>query len=184
MPRHNQPRLSTRTDADFGPRRHAEPSTAPLERRTATRVSGVQLKNVGAHLLDGPTVEIVNISKTGILTRSRARLMPGSMIGLRVATESDTYVLFGRVVRSMLISADAVDLQYESALAFTRDFPLVADDARVRSVGEPAEQRPGHGQDGNYPLEVGQPAGVPVVLTATAFADDRHDVLRTIAGDE
>ncbi|MGE3843420.1 MAG: hypothetical protein AB7I50_17755 [Vicinamibacterales bacterium] len=164
--------------------RHAPEGSVPVERRSATRVDGAHLTRLEAHLVDGPTVEIVNVSKTGILTRSQARLVPGSMIGLRVVTDSDTYVLFGRVVRSQLMSTEEGGQRYESALAFTQHFPLLADDSRITRVA-PA---PGKGlvtgrTDRAYPIEVGQLSGAPIILTVSAFADERQDVLKAIESD-
>ena len=35
-----------------------------------------------------------------------------------------------------------------------------------------------------FPLEVGRVDGVPVVLTVTAFTDERQDVLKAVEGDQ
>lgn len=183
MPRHTPSRLATvKTTGRQGAAGANSRQAGPAERRSAARVTGAHLTRLEAHLVDGPTVEIVNVSKTGILTRSQARLMPGSMIGLRVITESDTYVLFGRVVRSRLMSAEEGGQLYESALAFTKDFPLLADDARIRRVEGPVRDVLTR-RDRDFPMEVGQLTGAPVVLTVSAFSDERQDVLKAIESD-
>src|SRR5262245_52527188 len=84
----------------------SEPVTSQptfVERRSAPRVVVSDLPAFTAQLVDGPAIEIINVSRTGVLTRSEARLMPGAMIALRVLTAEENIVLFGRVVRSRLM---------------------------------------------------------------------------------
>jgi len=185
MPRHLSARPpAVKSDTARTAARPAPERAVPVERRSAARVDAAHLTRLEAHLVDGPTVEIVNVSKSGILTRSQARLVPGSMIGLRVITDSDTYVLFGRVVRSRLMPPDEGRQCYESALAFTQDFPLLADDSRITRVApSPGKGLVTGGTDRAYPVEVGQLTGAPIILTVSAFADERQDVLKAIESD-
>ena len=158
----------------------SEPDESPRprdERRSAPRVAPAALPTFTAHLVDGPGIEIVNVSKSGILTRSEARLMPGAMIGLRVLTADDSFVLFGRVVRSRLLSIAEGTPCYESALALSRDFPLLATSSHGSEIFEPQEQTAR--TDGSYPREIGRLNGAPIVLTVTAFSNEKHeDVLK------
>src|SRR5262245_57239226 len=117
--------------------------THPVERRSAPRVDAAQLPGFSAQLVDGPTIEVVNASRTGVLTRSEARLMPGAMIGLRILTADDTVVIFGRVVRSRLLTNEGEKPYYESALALSRDFPLLAASSNTpAAIPEPQDVTP------------------------------------------
>jgi hypothetical protein len=142
------------------------------------RVPATELPSFTAHLVDGPEIAVVNVSRTGILTRSEARLMPGAMIGLRVLTADDSFVIFGRVVRSRLLSVDGGTPAYESALTLSREFPLLAtSSASIAAGAAPTLTRD---PSGPYPLEIGRLAGAPIVLTVTAFAhESRENVLKT-----
>jgi hypothetical protein len=165
--------------------RRPDPTTgeraAPAERRSAPRLPTTQLPPFSAELVDGPSIEIVNVSRTGVLTRSEARLMPGAMIGLRVLTADESFVLFGRVVRSRLLSIAEGMPQYESALALAHDFPLLTATASLNlSLGGEVPRR-----EGGYPVEIGRLSGAPIVLTVTAFVKDRReDVLKALHIDD
>jgi hypothetical protein len=149
-------------------------------------VSGAELPPFAAHLVDGQVIDVINVSRTGILTRSEARLMPGSMIGLRVLTSDDNVVLFGRVVRSRLLSINDEKPHYESALAFSRDFPLLSASAHPDQVAEiDAAASDIARSTGAYASEIGRLHGSPTVLTVTAFAGDCRDaVLRAFDVEE
>jgi hypothetical protein len=173
--------------ADTGSRRRPQgPPRGEGERRSTPRVPAADLPPFSAHLVDGPDVEVVNVSKTGILTRSHARLMPGAMIGLRVLTADDTFVLFGRVVRSSLLSVDGSQPVYESALALARDFPLLATSGTAAAAAaEPTRPAADGRPDGPYPLEIGRLTGAPIVLTVTAFANEpRENVMKAFDVNE
>jgi hypothetical protein len=163
--------------ADAPPSRTPSCARAPeLERRGADRVSSADLPPFTAHIVDGPVIEVVNVSRTGILTRSEARLMPGAVIGLRVLTADDSVVLFGRVVRSRLLSIDQNKPLYESALALLREFPLLAASS---SAGQQAQTSPPGRSNEAHPVEIGRLNGAPVMLTVTAFENDpREDVMK------
>jgi hypothetical protein len=144
-------------------------------------VAASQLPTFNAQLLEGPEIEVVNASKTGVLTRSQARLVPGAMIGLRVLTADESFVMYGRVVRSSLLSiADGVAL-YESALAFSSDFPLLSEDRVHFSTAEPGAFPDSPTPNHPFPREIGRLTGDPVVLTVTTFAGSRReDVLKAL----
>jgi hypothetical protein len=154
--------------------------TPPQERRKAPRVEAGSLPAMSAQLEDGYDIEVVNISKTGVLTRSHARLMPGAMIGLRVLTTDATFVLYGRVVRSRLLSIADGEPCYESALAFSSEFPLLSEDRVAPSVTAtpPAADRT---TPGRYPAEIGRLTGEPTLVTVTTFAErSREEVLKPL----
>lgn len=179
--------------------RHKTASHAGEDRRRAPRLPPSALPPCKARLVGGPEVEIVNVSRTGILTRSGARLMPGSAIGIRFITADAVFVLMGRVVRSRLVALRDGQPEYESALAFDKNLPLlnedpVAPEARAAGAapGPDAPSRPGGLADGAVaaalpagPVEIGSPDGEPTMLTVVAFAEKRgEDVLRALAINE
>jgi hypothetical protein len=145
------------------------------ERRGAPRVLSSMLPAFTAKVVDGADVEIVNVSKSGALARSEARMMPGAMIGLRFLTSEAAFIVFGRVVRSSLLSIEGGKPLYESALAFSQVFPMLAEDPQAAMATAPESQPvPVQAHDG-YPAEIGRLGGQPTVLTVTAFADDRPE---------
>jgi hypothetical protein len=179
--------------------RHKPASHAGEDRRRAPRLPPSALPPCKARLVGGPEVEIVNVSRTGILTRSGARLMPGSAIGIRFITADTVFVLMGRVVRSRLVALRDGQPQYESALAFDKNLPLLSEEPvapEVRAaVAAPAPDqslRPAGAAAGGAaaalppePAEIGSPDGEPTVLTVVAFAEERgEDVLRALAINE
>lgn len=152
------------------------------ERRGAPRLNVADAPPFVAQLVEGPGIQVVNVSQTGILTRSEARLMPGSMIGLRILTADDSFVLFGRVVRSRLLTIDEGAPLYESALALSQEFPLLAASASSPMTAAVAETTR---RSSEYPIELGRLSGAPIVLTVTAFVDQsREDVMKAFAMDK
>jgi hypothetical protein len=121
-------------------------------------------------LADGTAIDIVNISRTGLLARSRARLLPGALIGLRIVAGNTTVMLMGRVVRASLIALDGEHPCYESALVFSQEFPLLAFDAQAAEMAASTSPGPVSAPGGPYPMEIGRLNGNPTVLTVTARA--------------
>jgi hypothetical protein len=145
------------------------------ERRGAPRVLSSMLPAFTAKVVDGADVEIVNVSKTGALARSEARMLPGAMIGLRFLTSEAAFVVFGRVVRSSLLSIEDGKPLYESALVFSQVFPMLAEDPRAAMAAAPDVQPAPAQAHGGYPAEIGRLGGDPTVLTVTAFASERPE---------
>jgi hypothetical protein len=176
----NPPRTLPFRPAAPGTRQARARRATRVERRAAPRVPASALPALSARLLDGPGIDIVNLSRTGLLTRSQVRLVPGAMIGLRFLTADASLVIFGRVVRSSLVSIAEDEPLYESALALSHDLPPVrglpqsaaAVPTAVVSVSPPPHVGP-------YPREIGRPGGEPVVLTVNTSERDGHeDVLK------
>jgi hypothetical protein len=177
--------------------RHKAAPHAGEDRRRAPRLPPSALPPCKARLVGGPEVEIVNVSRTGILTRSGARLMPGSAIGIRFITADTVFVLMGRVVRSRLVALRDGQPQYESALAFDKHLPLLNEDPvapEVRAAivappagdpAQPAGTAAGGAAAAPEPAEIGTPGGEPTVFTVVAFAEERgEDVLKALAINE
>lgn len=139
------------------------------DRRSAPRFQPSTLPPLEVRLADGTAIDIVNISRTGLLARSRARLLPGAMIGLRIVAGQTTVMLMGRVVRASLVALDDEHPCYESALVFSQEFPLLAFDAHAATDAQPgAVPRAATEPSGPYPVEIGRLNGSPTVLTVTA----------------
>jgi hypothetical protein len=103
-----------------------------------------------------------------------------------VLTADDNIVLFGRVVRSRLLAIGEEKPRYESALAFSGEFPLLSSRAHPDQLAQldaavPDTSRPHDG----FPSEIGRMHGAPTVLTVTAFAGNcRDEVLRVLDVEE
>lgn len=175
--------------------RHKTVAHTSEDRRGAPRLPPSALPPCKARLVGGPEVEIVNVSRTGVLTRSGARLLPGSAIGIRFITADAVFVLMGRVVRSRLVALQDGQPQYESALAFDKNLPLLNEEPDARAavvppadaVPPPRGVAPGSAAANppSEPAEIGTPDGEPTVLTVVAFAEERgEDVLRALAINE
>lgn len=170
MPR-PRPRLVSRRPTRPG-QKHAgaaRPVAVADERRSAPRFQPSALPPLEVRLADGTAIDIVNISRTGLLARSRARLLPGAMIGLRIVTGDTTVMLMGRVVRASLVALEGEHPSYESALVFSQEFPLLAFDAHTATDTQPnVSWRPIADATSPYPVEIGRLNGSPTVLTVTA----------------
>jgi hypothetical protein len=150
-------------------------SPHPGERRGSERVEPAALPPFIARLVDGADVGILNISRTGALARSEVRMLPGARIGLRFLTEDGPFVIVGRVVRSSLLSIDGDRPLYESALAFSRDFPLLAETPEAARAADVAASVPP--RHGSFPIEIGRYSGEPTVLTVTSLGREGSAVL-------
>jgi hypothetical protein len=86
------------------------------------------------------------------------------------------------VVRSRLLSIADGHPCYESALAFSSEFPLLSED-RIASgaAAGPAPPAVERTPSGAYPAEVGRLTGEPTLVTVTTFAQrSRDEVLKPL----
>lgn len=77
------------------------------------------------HLVGGPVVKLIYISRDEALIESQERLSPGSNITLKIATAETVYFLKGRVLRYDISSIDETVPRYYSAIAFDEDFTFL-----------------------------------------------------------
>jgi hypothetical protein len=77
------------------------------------------------HLVGGPEVKLVNISRGGALIESQERLSPGLSIMLKIATAETVYLLKGCILRYDVSSIDDTVPHYYSAIAFDEDFTIL-----------------------------------------------------------
>ena len=77
-------------------------------------------------LAEGPEVELVNISRYGALIESRKRISTGPNISLRIALAEKVHIIEGRVIHCCIYSRRDRDVQYQTAVAFHKDFPILS----------------------------------------------------------
>ncbi len=105
-----------------------------MERRRAARrvpVAGEPL--TGVRLRTGRELIVIDVSNTGMLVESCARLLPGTHLDVHVTTADGRVLIRSRVVRAHVSALHAEAIQYRGALAFDR-----AIDTRARGVCDPA----------------------------------------------
>jgi hypothetical protein len=141
------------TDANNSERRSG------AERRTARRLSAQELPELQARLVAGPDVKLLDVSRGGARFESDNRLLPGTTVGLRLVQGDAVFLAMARVVRSRVAGMLSGKIRYESAVAFDKDFPLLAVDdlALPAAVAEPA---PSEGDAIVLPALDEDPAGV------------------------
>ena len=76
------------------------------------------------HLVDGPDVKLINISRGGALVETQERITPGSQVSLRLVAAETVYRLNGRILRCYVYEIDKI-LTYQCAIAFDEDFTLL-----------------------------------------------------------
>ena len=115
-----------------------------VERRRSPRHPAAQLPSVRARLLAGPDLEIIDISREGVLVESDVRLALGLGICLHVWSNGERQLLGGRVARV----DDSPDdrRKYRAGIALDADFPLFELSARA-GVSETIDAPEG-GSDG------------------------------------
>lgn len=109
----------------------------------------------GLRLSSGDAVELVNISRSGILVEGRTRLVPATRLTMIVEGSFTPKQIEGRVVRCQVSSISDGELRYQSGIEFqTR---LQANPTEIG--GGPAEP----GAAASAPPEPPPPSGVRLV---------------------
>ncbi len=113
-------------------RRHFKPETENqrkgAERRTAPRLPPSAIDGLrAAKLVAGPEVRLVNISRGGALLETRARLLIGSKVSVKLTTKDGLFTLRGGVLRSRVTVLEAGMILYESAVVFDEEFTQLAE---------------------------------------------------------
>jgi len=76
------------------------------------------------HIVEGPDIKLINISRGGCLIETQERMSPGSGISLRLVTIETAYLLKGRVLRCYVYKIGKV-LTYQCAIVFNEDFTIL-----------------------------------------------------------
>ena len=77
-------------------------------------------------LAEGPEVKLVNISRYGALIESRKRISTGPDISLQIAMAEKVHIIKGRIIHCCVHSPKNREVQYQTAIAFHRDFPILS----------------------------------------------------------
>jgi PilZ domain len=145
------------------------------ERRHEVRHDATTLPHLSAHLVKGPAVRLLDISRRGAMVESDTPLRPGRSVSLRFATPDAELILTGCVVRTTVSALTEAHLKYRTGLSFGDDNTLCArlverkssDEAAAPSVG--AEQASTAAADGDQILTL--------VTSVEQSADELRDML-------
>jgi hypothetical protein len=94
------------------------------ERRREVRLDATTLPHLSAHLVRGPAVRLLDISRRGALVESDTPLRPGRSVSLRFATPDAELTLTGCVVRTTVSAVTKTHLKYRIGLSFGDDNTL------------------------------------------------------------
>jgi hypothetical protein len=113
------------------------------ERRKSSRHAATRLPSLRATILAGPDVQVINVSRGGLLVESHVRLTPGAGICLHIHRADQIYSVGGRIVR---VDAALVggQMTYRAGVMLDKDFAmfdLTSEESVVASVlAPPAEE--------------------------------------------
>src|SRR5688572_17617966 len=108
-------------------------------------------------LRTGAELMVVNVSDTGALVESAARLLPGTRVDVHVVARHGRVLVRCRVVRAWVSAVAADAIRYRGAFLF--DQPIAAAPPGYRLPGDP---HPSAGDEGSpYP----GPSGTPIAAT-------------------
>jgi len=96
------------------------------DRRRVARLQHQQLPWLRmARLPWGSEVELVDVSRTGVLVETMARMTPGTLVDLEFLGRDLTTTVPSRILRTTVAHVDRLGVRYRVAAAFTRDFGLL-----------------------------------------------------------
>jgi len=98
----------------------------PSDRRRMVRLRHEQLPWLRmARLPWGSDVEVVDVSRSGVLVETTSRMTPGTVIDLEFLGRDLNATVPSRVLRTSVGHVDRLGVRYRVAAAFTRDFVLI-----------------------------------------------------------
>jgi len=98
----------------------------PSDRRRMVRLRHEQLPWLRmARLPWGSDVEVVDVSRSGVLVETTSRMTPGTVIDLEFLGRDLNATVPSRVLRTSVGHVDRLGVRYRVAAAFTRDFGLI-----------------------------------------------------------
>jgi CheY-like chemotaxis protein len=89
----------------------------------------------GIKLSEGPELQLINISSTGVLIETGAKFAPGSTASLQLCGPETNLVVPVRFIRSHVTRIDGLGVRYRAAAAFTKEIDLAGP---RRDPGQPA----------------------------------------------
>lgn len=93
-------------------------------RRHSRRRPAREVPYLTARLVAGPAVELLDVSRRGVLVQTATRLLPGSPIAIKFVAADADLVLRGCVVRSSVAVLNGTEVKYHTAVAFNDDITL------------------------------------------------------------
>jgi hypothetical protein len=96
----------------------AESDAALGDRRTAPRLPPEAVPTVTGVRVQSELVQVVNISASGVLVRSSARLTPNMRCQTEIVEMERPWRVSGRVLRCAVVAIVGSRIQYECAIAF------------------------------------------------------------------
>lgn len=109
--------------------------TERADRRAAPRRSRDQIPHITSVKVRSEDVEVINVSRGGILVEGTLRLNPGTENPVEISCVNALVRPRGRVVRCQVMGLSAKGLRYQIAMAFNR--PLALLDEEEASNGRP-----------------------------------------------
>ena len=98
----------------------------PSDRRRMVRLRHEQLPWLRmARLPWGSDVEVVDVSRSGVLVETTSRMTPGTVVDLEFLGRDLNATVPSRVLRTSVGHVDRLGVRYRVAAAFTRDFGLI-----------------------------------------------------------
>ena len=95
-------------------------------RRKVPRFDASAIPNLKSiHQVDGPEVNLINISRRGALIESSERILPGPNISLRIVTVDAVHIIKGRIVHYSIYPGSNRKVLYQFAFAFDEDFTIL-----------------------------------------------------------
>jgi PilZ domain len=120
-------------------------SRAALDARLDPRYPASALPSiVGLRLSPGDAVELVNISKTGVLVEGRTRFVPGTRVTVIFEGNFTPPSRTARVIRCQVSSIVAGALHYHSGIQFDKRLDLLETRAPAPPPGAPASASARH----------------------------------------
>lgn len=98
----------------------------PSERRRVARLRQQQLPWLRiARLPWGSAVDLLDVSRTGVLVETTARMTPGTVVDLEFLGKDLATTVPSRILRTDIAHVDRLGVRYRVAAAFTRDLGLI-----------------------------------------------------------
>ena len=121
------------------PVREKDSKGVEIERRRWPRMPPSVIPSLkSTRLLVGTDVQLLNVSRGGVLLETEARMIPGTTICIRLVAADAVFVVRGRVTRSRASLMRGTALLYESAIEFDELLPTILNDAAAAARAESA----------------------------------------------
>lgn len=80
--------------------------------------------DVCARIRPGYTVQVRNVSETGLAIDTERRLAPGAIVDVTVVVGEHAHRTKARVVRCCVVGVQASDIRFAGGLAFEKQLPM------------------------------------------------------------